>query len=426
MTTRILRRLGAMMVLTLFHCGSDPKKEAEEAAKKVATEAEGDKTYAGLQKLATENTTKYDATAATFRTDFWRSEFKYQVSDKRSSDTIYFADQTVYMGHTLEWFALVGLGDLTATQPITDIKNLMDGMLTHLDPNSTGYFVRDTLTETTLTVDGKSYTVKSDGNHETVTNKQQSLDQIVHMLSGYFLGSIYLDKQGSDAAKTQLTRIKDHAHVIGTRLKANNYIVKDLQNANVVRGPDARVFAYPIAATISRITGKSIDTYLESVQTITGQASTAISRADLKGTFSGVLDAISTNVCEIKFGSENKQVCQRFVLSMVNYLYYTSGFYSDVPAYIVQMDIARAYYQALMARRLRGDSEVLAAYGELLKAGESESFTPAAKTFCQDFYWVRLPDSNKCPESDSTKRYTGLDFMLLHQLAKSGDKIPEM
>jgi len=367
----------------------------------------------------------YQQRSATTLSQYWSPSFLGNIAEyyRTTTPEIHFADQTVYLGFYTAWQSLAALNDPSAAS-LTNLNAAITHLLDHLvivtqvdgSPN-TGYFMRDDMSSSQVNLDGVQYSVSSDD--LSGTDDEQSQDQIIHILFGYRIAAQVLPRVPGTAAAQLLAKIVAHAHDIGLRLKANNYMVLTPTGEPVARGNDARPLAWPIAAAISNITGKPLDTYLDGVDVPLSSKNKTLhfSNEDLHALYGTALKLITAGLCDLKYGDNHEDLCPRFTLALINSLYVSSGSYAENPAYIQRMDKDGDYIYAAAAHALRHDSRVPKAYYQQLTSALDAAFTnvTAPELWCQDNRWVRMPAS--CPSGTTlTTSYNALDFLSYYQV----------
>lgn len=344
-----------------------------------------------------------------------------------SPDKAKFADNTVYLGNVIAWRALTTSGPAPAaefaaiaktirhiTKDLSPLTTLPDGT------SNRGYFVRDDVTETTVSLDGKTYRVASDAQGD---GNEMSQDQLVHLLFGYALAmnATKLHPTLPEASDVRQL-IVEHAHQLGLRLKAYNYMVVNPAGKAVRRGADARGFAWPIARAISLLTGRDLGTYLVKVKAPgPTRDPVVIDASGLRETFYTALDGLSTGVCDLKVGTDQRNICSRFTLRMINALYFASRTFQTKPLYVQRMDADGDLLGATSARLGRGEKVPERYFAELRSAaGTDLASSTAPALWCRESRWIFMP--TVCPEAgDGTVySYNGIDFLTFFAALRYG------
>jgi len=367
----------------------------------------------------------YQQRSTTTLNQYWSPSFLGNIAEYYGTTPpqIHFADQTVYLGFYTAWQSLAALNDASGTS-LANLDAAITHLLDHLvvvtqvnGSSNTGYFMRDDMSQSQVTLDNVQYGVSSD--YLSGTNDEQSQDQIIHMLFGYRIAAQVLPKVPGTAAAQLLAKIVAHANDIGLRLKANNYMVLTPQGQPVARGDDARPLAWPIAAAIANITGKPLETYLDGVDVplSTQNKTLHFSNDDLHALYDSALKLITAGLCDLKYGDNHEDLCPRFTLALINSLYVSSGSYVGTPGYLARMDKDGDYIYSAAAHALRHDSRVPKAYYQQLTSALGAAFTnvTAPELWCEDNRWVRMPAS--CPSGTTlTTSYNALDFLSYYQV----------
>jgi hypothetical protein len=348
------------------------------------------------------------------------------IAEWHSSDQIHVADQTVYLGFFVAWQSLAALDDPT-DGALTQLGQALDHLSTKLvvptqvnGQANTGYFVRDDMSANPVTIDGTTYQASSDDLNGG-TSDQQSQDQVIHLLFGYSLAARALPLSKSPLAAPQLAKIVRHANDIGLRLKSMNYVIHDPQGQEVARGADARAMSWAIAQTIANITGQPITTYLDGVdvQLRTKNETLHFTNADLQNLFVRTLQLIDLGVCDLQYGDEHEDVCNRFFVALVNAMFVGSRSYALVPTYFDRIDKDGDYIYGAAGRALRGDRRMPKAYLDAATSADGVAFDNATgpALWCKDNRWVRMPVA--CPDGTTpTYDYNALDFLSYYQVLK--------
>lgn len=338
-----------------------------------------------------------------------------------------FADNTVYLGNVIAWRALSAGGPNPAAA-FKKISETVRHISRDLSPPTTlpdgtanrGFFWRDDVRETSAELGGKTYQIASDAQG---SGNEMSQDQIVHLLFGYSLAINAANRFPTlpEASETRAL-IVEHAHQIGMRLKAYNYMIVNPDGKNVARGADARGFAWPIARAISYMTGRDLSTYLDKIQgTKDSGDALVIDSSGLRELFFTALDGLSAGVCDLKVGKDHRDLCARFTLRMINAIYYASRTYETKPLYIQRMDSDGDYLGATTAKIARGDKVPERYLKELKSAtGTTISSNTAPALWCRESRWIFLPTS--CPEEgdDTVYNYNGIDFLTFYAALRFG------
>ncbi len=347
-----------------------------------------------------------------------------------SPDKAKFADNTVYLGNVIAWRALSAGGPAPAAA-FRSIAAIVRHIAVDLSPvallpdgtSNRGFFWRDDVKATSVVLAGKTLKVASDAQG---TGNEMSQDQVVHLLFGYSLAmnAIRLHPGLPEAAEAR-NLIVEHAHQIGIRLKAFNYIVVNPAGKAVRRGADARGFAWPIARAISYITGRDISTYLGKVQAKGPMGEKILLDATgLRETFYAALDGLSTGICDVEIGTDRRYLCARFTLRMINSVYFASRTFETKPLYIGRMDADGDYLGAVAARIARGEKVPERYIKELRSAaGTTISSNTAPALWCRESRWIFMPTT--CPEEDNgtVYDYNGVDFLAFYAGLRYGAKI---
>jgi hypothetical protein len=391
-------------------------------------------TQSQLQDVLTQDQTLksfYDTTAQTVSADFLNPAFGGNFAEWRTNDTIKFSDNTVYLGNYLAWRAAsLSFADRAAAGAALEkvIGHIVDDLvvpttLPGTGEANSGYFRRDNMTATSVTIDDKTWSVQSDS--QNGDDNQMSQDQLIHVLFGYWNVVNFVNQYASSDSWSQglLSKARSHAHQIGLRLKAYNYMVVDPSGQNVKRGADARGFAWPIAKTIANITGQDLSTYLTSIKAVDeNRIEIKITADQLKDSFSAAITGLTTGVCSIKIGGDKHDLCNRFTLRLINALYVTSGMYKTHQFYVSQMEKDGDDLGALQTRIL-SQMEVPDRYVDTLNSAKAFQCSAGPELWCTDFRWIRMPSS--CPDScdaGNPYHYSGLDYLLLYAVSRTARK----
>jgi hypothetical protein len=278
-----------------------------------------------------------------------------------------------------------------------------------------GYFVRDNMTETSLTINGTVYQVQSDA--QNGSDNDMSQDQLIHMLFGYTTAVNELKEISSTKpqAAQLLALIQSHADQIGLYLKYYNYVITTPSGQPAKRGADARAFAWPIAQTLALITGNGLSRYLESVNIIDEKnAKASLNASELKDLFATALDGLTAGVCDIKVGKDKHPLCNRFTLRLINILADTSQIIVGKQAYILRMDDDGDYMGGFAARALI-DKKIPKKYLQQLETANTSSFTSQSgpDLWCMSNRWIYMPTS--CPDAGGGNyAYNSLDFLAFY------------
>ncbi len=372
----------------------------------------------------------YDERAALIDQKFMAPVFHGNIATWFSPTKAKFADNTVYLGNVVAWRALMTGGPLAANT-FSQIAEISRHISQDLSPSTTlpdgtinrGFFFRDDVHETSDIVDGVEYTVASDAQGD---GNEMSQDQIVHLLYGYSvaMSAARLHSTIPEAVQVQKA-ISQHAHEIGLRLKAYNYIVTNPNGKPVKRGSDARGFAWPIAHAISSLTGKDLDTYLEQLTVNAPGGKTAtLDASGSRELFYTALDGLSAGICDLTVGTDHRDLCSRFTLRMINAIYFASGTFDVKPLYIKRMDADGDYLGAISSLLARGDKVPARYLSELKSAlGTRIASTTAPALWCRENRWIFMP--TVCPEapSDTVYSYNGVDFLSFYAALRYGAPI---
>lgn len=341
-----------------------------------------------------------------------------------------FADNTVYLGNVIAWRALAA-GGPDAAAHFLRIAAIVRHVAYDLSPKTLlpdgktnrGFFWRDDVKKTSAILGGQTFDLASDAQG---TGNEMSQDQLVHLLFGYTLA---MNAARLHPTLPEASAVRDlivqHAHELGVRLKAYNYMIVNPEGKNVARGADARGFAWPIARAVSFITGRDISTYLEKVE---GKGPTGekilIDASGLRELFFAALDGLSTGVCSLKVGTDERDLCKRFTLRMINSVYFMSRTYETKPLYIQRMDGDGDYFGAVAAKMARGEKVPERYLKELKSAvGTSISSNTAPALWCRESRWIFMPTT--CPEEgeDTVYAYNGVDFLAFYAALRYGGKV---
>jgi hypothetical protein len=371
----------------------------------------------------------YQSTRARYQSQFADPQFRANIPAFRQTGLIKFSDNTVYMGDFLAWQAYLTMADGPSTLPAIEatLDHLLDNLvvpttLPGTTIENTGYFVRDDVTQSTMTIAGTAYAVASDA--QNGSDADMSQDQLIHVLFGYAALADALTGRPEPEAAQVLTRIKAHADDIALRLNAYGYMIVTPSGAPAKRGNDARAFAWPLATTVSRLTGAPLSRYLTGLTLgkDEGGKDIVVSANDLRDLFYAALDGLTAGVCDIQVGKEKQYLCNRFTLALVNSLYVSSGTYAVKPAYVERMDQDGDYLRGLIVRKALG-AKVQKAYVEALQSAEAGAFTDAtsASLWCSQSRWIFMPSS--CPEDGADpanpQQFEGLDFLSLYDAIRA-------
>lgn len=347
-----------------------------------------------------------------------------------SAEKAKFADNTVYLGNVIAWRALTAGGPDAATA-FSSISATVRHIARDLSPlallpdgtANRGFFWRDDVKLDSVVLGGKTLRVASDAQG---TGNEMSQDQVVHLLFGYALAmnATRLHPTLPEASETR-DLIVQHAHEIGIRLKAYNYMVVNPDGKQVARGADARGFAWPIARTISYLTGRDLSTYLDKVQAKgPGGEVLWIDASGLRELFFTALDGLSAGVCDLQVGTDHRDLCARFTLRMINAIYFASRSYESKPLYIQRMDADGDYLGATAAKLALGE-KVPKRYIKELKSGVGTTISSntAPALWCRESRWIFMPTT--CPEPDdgTVYAYNGVDFLSYYAALRYGAKV---
>lgn len=359
---------------------------------------------------------------------FYLPAFKGNVLEKATETKLTFADQTVNLGAFIGWQGLALYSEdknQTVGRALAAVKHIVDDLvvLTTLPDGTTskGYFIRDNVDFSSIEIDGKSYKVKSDALNGR--DNEMSQDQLIHVLFGYFLVIRALEDTGfrSDEADQLKQMITSHADAIGKRLKAYGYQIYNPNGELVKRGHDARAFAWPIAKTISAITGHSLANYLNGLD-LEGRVN--VSTTELRELYQATIDALLTGACNIKVGEKDKEICHRFTLHLINILYVTSEFYDQRPLYIVRMDDDGDYLTGSLARLFGNKDRLPEVYYEALEKAVGIDFSTLTgpALWCYTSRWIYMP--SQCPkDTDEAKFHNALDFLRFYLVLKNAQTL---
>ena len=150
-------------------------------------------------------------------------------ANQRSDTEITFGDGTVYLG----WYLAV-----LATEKDLDYKQIDDALLSLerlMQP--CGYFIRDDVTEF------KGLKVHSDFLGANMRMKEESQDQAIHLLMGLMLMHRSLSN-----VKNRLIKVEDLIERIIGWVAENHWTIRNPETGKAVaRGPYAHAFSYPMS-----------------------------------------------------------------------------------------------------------------------------------------------------------------------------------